>query len=234
MSASIVRGKPLTVLIALLAWFGVVLQLYLSLRLTGSMGMTTVQGLAIYFGYFTVLTNILVGMATTWPLVLPFSASGRFFAQPMAIGWVAASIAFVGVSYFVLLRHAWNPQGLQLMADVLMHYVVPVLVLAYSLFTLRRVPLRWTAPLWWSLYPVIYFAYVLMRGVIIGSYPYHFIDVSQLGYALTLRNAVALWAAFLVLAYVLMVLWRVRRPGYPGLDPGVIQPAINRRDKTRP
>lgn len=210
MNVSIARGKPLTVLIALLAWSGVVLQLYLSLHLTDSMGMTTVQGLAIYFGYFTVLTNILVGMATTWPLVLPSSASGRFFAQPTAIGWVAASIAFVGVSYFVLLRHVWNPQGLQLVADVLMHYVVPVLVVVYSLFALRRVALRWTAPLWWSVYPVVYFAYVLIRGVIIGRYPYHFIDVSQLGYAVTLRNAIVLWAAFLVLAYLLMLLWRRR------------------------
>lgn len=210
MNVSIARGKPLTVLIALLAWSGVVLQLYLSLHLTDSMGMTTVQGLAIYFGYFTVLTNILVGMATTWPLVLPSSASGRFFAQPTAIGWVAASIAFVGVSYFVLLRHVWNPQGLQLVADVLMHYVVPVLVVVYSLFALRRVALRWTAPLWWSVYPVVYFAYVLIRGVIIGRYPYHFIDVSQLGYVVTLRNAIVLWAAFLVLAYLLMLLWRRR------------------------
>ncbi|GLQ91877.1 Pr6Pr family membrane protein [Dyella acidisoli] len=208
MSASIARGKPLAVLIALLAWFGAGLQLYLSLRLTDSMGMNTTQGLAIYFGYFTVLTNILVGMATTWPLVLSASALGRFFVQPMAIGWVATSIAFVGVSYFVLLRHVWNPQGLQLVADVLMHYVVPSLVVLYSLFTLHRVALRWTAPLWWSLYPVIYFAYVLARGVIIGSYPYHFIDASQLGYALTLRNAAALWVAFLVLSYVLMLLWR--------------------------
>lgn len=208
MSASIARGKPLAVLIALLAWFGVGLQLYLSLHLTDSMGMTTAQGLVIYFGYFTVLTNILVGMATTWPLVLSASALGRFFAQPMAIGWVVASIAFVGVSYFVLLRHVWNPQGLQLVADVLMHYVVPALVVVYSLFALRRVTLRWTAPLWWSLYPVIYFAYVLVRGAIIGRYPYHFIDASQLGYALTLRNAVGLWVAFLVLAYLLMLLWR--------------------------
>lgn len=208
MSPPIVRGKPLAVLIALLAWFGAGLQLYLSLRLTDSIGMNITQGLVIYFGYFTVLTNILVGMATTWPLVLSASAPGRFFAQPMAIGWVATSIAFVGVSYFVLLRHVWNPQGLQLVADVLMHYVVPSLVVVYSLFALRRVTLRWTAPLWWSLYPVVYFAYVLVRGAIIGRYPYHFIDASQLGYALTLRNAVGLWAAFLVLAYLLMLLWR--------------------------
>ncbi len=209
MRASIETSRPLAALIAFVAWFGVVLQLYLSLRLTDARGMGTLQGLAIYFGYFTVLTNILVAVAATWPAVLPATAPGRFFTQPAAIGWVASSIAFVGVAYFVLLRHVWNPQGLQLLADVVMHYIVPALVVLYSVVALRRTVLRWTAPLWWSLYPVTYFVYVLLRGALMGRYPYHFIDVSQLGYALTLRNALGLWVAFLVLAYVLLLLWRI-------------------------
>lgn len=208
MSAPTVRARPLAVLIAVITWFAVVLQLYLSLRLTDSMGMNILQGLVIYLGYFTVLTNILVGLAITWPVVRPSSACGRFFAQPVAIGWVTASIAFVGLAYFVLLRHVWNPQGLQLVADVLLHYVVPLLMLSYSLVALRRKTLRWSAPLWWSLYPVGYFVYVLMRGVLVDHYPYHFIDASQLGYAVTLRNAAVLWMAFLLLAYALTVLWR--------------------------
>jgi hypothetical protein len=208
MSASIERSRPLAVLIAFAAWFGVVLQLYLSLRRTGSMGMSTAYGLAIYFGYFTVLTNILVGVAATWTMALPDTTFGRFFARPAATGWVAASIVFVGIAYFVLLRHVWNPQGLQLVADVLMHYIVPVLMLIYSVIALRRTTLRWTAPLWWSLYPVVYFVYVLLRGALMGRYPYRFIDVSQLGYALTLRNAAALWVAFQLLSYVLMLFWR--------------------------
>ena len=199
-------------LIAVLAWFGVALQLYLSLRLTDSMGMSILRGLAIYLGYFTVLTNMLVGVAATWPLLSPSSAWGRFFARPTTIGWVTASIAFVGLAYFALLRHAWNPQGLQLLADVLMHYIVPILVVIYSGTALRGHALRWTAPLWWSLYPLIYFVYVLVRGVLFDHYPYGFIDVSQLGYARTLRNAVFLWIAFLVLAYVLMLIWRWINP----------------------
>lgn len=221
MSASIERGRPLAALIAFTAWFGVLLQLYLSLRMTGSMGMSTAQGLAIYFGYFTVLTNILVGLAICWPIALPTTTLGRFFARPAAIGWVAASIAFVGVAYFTLLRHVWNPRGLQLLADVLMHYIVPALVLIHSGIALRHTALRWTAPLWWSLYPVIYFVYVLLRGALLGRYPYRFIDVSQLGYAVTLRNAAGLWVAFLLLAYVLMALWRIPR-------------AVNPRGRTQP
>ena len=208
MSASIARARPLAATIAVVAWFAVLLQLYVSLRLTHSLGMSTALGLAIYLGYFTVLTNLLVAVAVSLPLLAPASAWGGFFAQPMAIGWVTASISFVGVAYFTLLRHVWNPQGLQLLADVLTHYVIPLSVVSFSLTQLRRMQLRWTAPLWWSLYPVGYFIYILVRGLFIGRYPYHFIDASRLGYALTLRNAVGLWLAFLAISYLLMWLWR--------------------------
>ena len=208
MRASTAKARTLVALIAVVAWFGVFLQLYLSLRLTDAMGMGTSLGLAIYLGYFTVLTNLLVGVAAALPLLVPSSAAAGFFVRPATVGWVTASIAFVGMAYFVLLRHVWNPQGLQLLADVLMHYVVPALCVIYSVIALRRAPLRWTLPLWWSLYPAAYFFYVLVRGVAIGHYPYRFVDVSQLGYALVLRNAVVLLAAFLGLSYVLMLVWR--------------------------
>ena len=36
-------------------------------------------------------------------------------------------IAIVGITYSLLLRHMWNPQGTQKIADVLLHDVVPVL-----------------------------------------------------------------------------------------------------------
>lgn len=210
MNAWPVRSRPLATLIAITAWFGVGLQCWLSLRLTQAMGMTTVQGLAMYLGYFTVLTNILVSVAVTWPLAFPLSPAGKFFARPAAIGGVTASIAFVGLAYFVLLRHVWNPQGWQLVADVLMHYVVPTLVLIYSLMAIRQATLPWTAPLRWSLYPIAYFVYVLIRGTYIGRYPYDFIDVSRLGYAVTLRNAAGLLLAFLTLAYALVLIWRLQ------------------------
>lgn len=203
------NARPLAALIAMVGWVAILLQLYLSLRFATASGRTAAQGWVMYFGFFTVLTNILVCVAATLPLLAPASAPGRFFARPAAIGWVTASIAFVGIAYYVLLRHVWQPQGLQLVADVLLHYVSPSLFVIYSLIVLRGVVLRWTAPLWWSLYLAVYFVYVLVRGALIGSYPYGFIDVAKLGYAVALRNGCFLLIAFLLLAYLLMFVWRV-------------------------
>jgi hypothetical protein len=203
------KARPLAALIAIIGWAAVLLQLYLTLRFALAEGQTVGQGLVKYLGYFTIWTNLLVCLAATLPLLAPASLSGRFFGRPLVVGWVAASIAFGGLAYFVLLRHIWQPQGLQLIADVLLHYVVPILFVMYSLIALRGIALRWTAPLWWSIYLAIYFAYALVRGALVGSYPYGFIDVSVLGYAATVRNGVFLLLAFLLLAYVLLLTWRI-------------------------
>jgi hypothetical protein len=77
------------------------------------------------------------------------------------------------------------------------------------MLVLRGCALRWTAPLWWSIYLAIYFVYVLLRGALLGHYPYGFIDASALGYAVTLRNGFFLLIAFVLLAYLLMVAWRM-------------------------
>ena len=208
MHEPVARGRWLAALIAVIGWFALLLQLYLSIRLTRSGGRTVLDGVVLYFGFFTVLTNILAALAATLPLCAPRSKAGRFFARPEVIGWVTASIVFVGVAYYVLLRKLWAPQGWQLLADVLLHYAVPLLFLLYSVIALRGAWLRWSAPLRWSLYPVAYFVYVLVRGLLIGTYPYAFINPVTLGYVAVLRNACALWVAYVVLAYALLLLWR--------------------------
>jgi hypothetical protein len=74
-----VRG--LAILVAGVAWFGVLLQLYLSLKSSVANGKTIAEGLIIYFGYFTILTNILVALVLTLPLVAPASSAGRAAAD---------------------------------------------------------------------------------------------------------------------------------------------------------
>ena len=209
MATSSKAAKALLGLTAVAAFIALALQLYLSLRFADANGRSAGYGVVQYLGFFTITTNLLVLFASAPPMLAPASWMGRFFVRPAAVGWVASSILFVGAAYFVLLRHVWHPQGLQLVADVLLHYVVPILYLFFSFVALRSTRLRWVSPFWWSIYPLIYFVYALVRGALINAYPYGFIDASALGYATTFRNAIFLLIAFLVLAYLLILLWRV-------------------------
>ena len=114
-----------------LVWCGVLLQLYLSLDSAIAHGTGVVAGLVSYFGYFTIVTNLLVCISLTTPLIAPASSPGRFFARSDVTAGVATSIVFVGLAYHVLLRNVWNPQGLNLIANDLLHYITPIFFLAY-------------------------------------------------------------------------------------------------------
>ncbi len=193
------------------AWFGILLQLVLSLSLAAANGRSLVWGLVIYLGFFTVLTNILVGLVVVVPLVAPGSAAGRFFATPGATLTAAATIAMVGLAYHMLLRQVWNPQGWQLVADVVLHYVTPVLFLLYWWTIVPNGRLRGRHVVATVAYPAGYLAYMLIRGELMGVYPYHFADVHALGYAHVLWNALGLLSGIVILAAVLFALARVKQ-----------------------
>ncbi len=125
------KHARLTALVALVAWFGVLLQLALSLQLAAANGKSVVDGLVVYLGYFTVLTNLLVAVSLSWPLLNPLSAPGRWFQRPDVASAIVVSIGIVGLAYHLLLRHIWNPQGLQWLADATLHYATPLLCLVH-------------------------------------------------------------------------------------------------------
>jgi hypothetical protein len=205
------KNRSLVMMLAALAWFGVLLQLFVTLHSNLLSGKSLVGGIVSYFGYFTILTNILVCLSLTLPLTGPTTAAGRFFARSDVAAGVATSIVFVGLAYHFLLRNTWNPQGLQLLADILLHYVVPALFLLHWWFNFPKGALRWTYPLIWGLYPTVYLGYVLIRGRIIESYPYGFINPNAIGYQRTMINAVGLLLTFIVLGLLLVALGRVQR-----------------------
>jgi hypothetical protein len=198
---------------AVVSWSGVLLQAYLTVVASLAGGRSVVDGLILFFGYFTITTNILVCLALTLPLLSSTGTATRFFARSFSVAGIAAQIAFVALAYHFLLRKAWDPQGAQLFADVLLHYVVPALFVAYWFLYWRNGSLRWVYPLYWSLYPTAYFIYVLVRGEIIGAYPYAFIDVAAIGYRHVVANAVALLLAVIGLGLLIVLIDRsARRP----------------------
>jgi hypothetical protein len=198
-AAPVIRDRQALVLVATLAWFGVLLQLYLSVRLALQNQSSVAAGLVNFFSYLTVLTNIFVGLTSTLPVVFGNSRLGRWFGSGMVLGSATTAIVFVGISYHVLLRNVWSPQGLQRVADLTLHYVVPAVALAYWIVFPPRPRLPGWAPLSWCIYPLFYTVYALGLGELVGTYPYHFIDAGSLGYPRVLMNLLGLLIVFLVL-----------------------------------
>jgi hypothetical protein len=192
---------------ALLGWFALVLQLYLMLVQSPAGAPAMVGTVVTYFSFFTILTNILVAVIFTATV---FSL-GEFFRSSSVQAGAVAYIAIVGIVYRLLLRQLWNPQGLQWVADVILHDIIPVgYVLYWVLFGSRR-GLHWKDALAWLAYPAVYLVYLLVRGAVSGLYPYPFMDVKVLGYGSVLAHAAVLLLVFLGMGLLVVAVGRRTR-----------------------
>ena len=196
----------------MLGWAGLSIQMYLIFHSRWTLGASLLGGLMSFFSYFTVITNTLVATVLTCQLTSRESAARRWFLQPWVSSGIAVSIAVVSLAYNVLLRHLWDPEGWQWLADELMHDVMPLLFLAWWWMYVPKGTLRPRHMALWLLYPLLYFAYALLRGHVLAAYPYPFIDVDKLGYPQVLLNAGGLLVGFVTIALVVMGLdrWRGR------------------------
>jgi hypothetical protein len=194
--------------LACVAWFALGLQLYLMIATAPAGGSTALVRVVNYFSFFTILTNLLVALVLTVPLVAAETAWGRFFASAAMRAGTAVYIAIVGATYSLLLRQLWNPASAGKLADVLLHDAVPLFYVVYWLIFAPKAGLRWKNALLWLMYPMAYMLYTLVRGVITGWYPYHFIDAGVLGFPCALGNAAGLLLVFFVVGLLAVAVGR--------------------------
>jgi hypothetical protein len=201
--------------IAACAWLALGLQLYIEIlrSLAGGGPMATI--LVRYFSFFTILTNLLVALTLTLSLLPSKRAWVRFFSRAAVQTGVAVYIAVVGAIYSLLLRHIWSPVGLQKLADVLLHDVVPLAYVLYWLIFVPKAELRWRHAFLWLSYPLVYMVYTLLHGAVSGWYPYPFVDVAILGFPRALGNAGLILLLFLALGLLAVGIprWTARRVG---------------------
>ena len=182
-------------LIALAAFGGVGIQLWIFLDSPDFASPL----LAVWrmLAFFTILTNLMVGIVSAVSAIAPGSASGRLLAGANTRAGVVLYIGLVGVIYHLLLAGLWDPQGWQKIADQLLHTATPVMMATAWIFFDAKKELTLKALPQIIVYPVAYTVYALIRGAVDGFYPYPFIDVAEHGYARVLMNVAGLTAAFL-------------------------------------
>lgn len=174
---------------AALGWFAVGTQFVVSFPHFQSEGLSLGLSLLRYFGFYTVLTNIGVALS------LSFSEERT---NEKTKGAILVNIVVVGLIYNLILRHLWHPQGMALVADTILHQIIPILYLIYWLRFVEKGELQWVDPVKWLIFPLGYLIYVLVSGPILNFYPYPFIDVNHLGYSKVFLNSLFLTGIFLI------------------------------------
>lgn len=143
------------------------------------------------FSYFTVWSNLAVAVVWTAVARRPFVQS---LTRRVLIVDSLLMITVTGIIYAVLLAPHENPTGVSVYSNALEHQVVPIVtVLVWLIWGPRgRVDAR--AVLFSFAIPLVWVAYMLVRGAVIGAYPYDFVNVATRGY-----GAVAVTIALILL-----------------------------------
>jgi hypothetical protein len=196
------KNKSKTVYIALLAlivWFGLVLQFYISTEKYLSEGRTFGGAIVQLLSYFTIQNNFLVALSLTFILLKPSSSWGKFFSKTSTLTAIAFYITIVCLVYQIILRRQHTMHGLFALTNEILHTVSPPLFVLFWLIFVRKGNLQWIKALNWLIYPLLYLVYCLIRGAFTGYYPYSFIDGNVLSYLQITINSVGLLLVFLLM-----------------------------------
>lgn len=188
---------------AALGWFAVILQLILILGRQD--GLSAGAHIVNFFSYFTILSNVMSALMLT--------ASSANWRGPLARSAVQTAITVymtvTGLVYTFILADLWAPTGWQFVADSLLHYVMPAVVVVFWFFLVTKGTLRLGHLAWFLVFPLAYVLYSLIRGPIAEWYPYPFLDVALHGTSAVLLNALAMAVGFVLVGLLYMWLDRV-------------------------
>lgn len=191
---------------ALVGWAALILQYALMI------GGLTLHEVAIrtlnFFSFFTILTNLLVAIALTLPVLAGENRIGRWSRSEGVRAGVTMYAVVVGLVYHLLLHATWNPQGWSLVANIGLHYVMPAAMLLDWLVFTPKGRLCWIDAGKWLLFPLLYGGWTLLHGAVSGWYPYWFIDVGALGLAPALLNFGGLLVFFAVVGLIVVAIDR--------------------------
>lgn len=186
---------------------GLILQFSLSIPAYLEDGLPIWTALIKFFSYFTIQTNIILVLIYLTELFNPGWLS--LLAKPAARVMAAALITLVMAFYHFILAPTWQPEGLWKVADVVLHYVTPLIyifwfaVLRYS----RDVGISSIPKM--LIYPVLYVAYILVRGAITADYPYDIFDANLHGYPQVAVSSAVLLVGVIFLMLVAIAVDRI-------------------------
>ncbi|MDT5012415.1 MAG: hypothetical protein QOH57_4032 [Mycobacterium sp.] len=165
---------------------------------------------------FTYQANLLAALFYSWTLISP-----RVDARAGLRGAVVVYVLVAGVVWNAFLTDM--SMGYTA-ANVLLHVVMPLLVLAEWVLVGRGQPaLQWWQPLVWLAYPAGYLgAALLVLNQLGRRAPYFFLDPASAGALRVVLNVSLLAAIFLGLGYGLLALGRMR-VDQPEVEPPVIR-----------
>jgi hypothetical protein len=153
---------------------------------------------ANFFGYFTILSNIFAALVLIY-VALDWRAPLR--SLDVVRGAATFCMALAGIVFALLLTNLES--DLIPWVNAVVHYLMPVALIADWLVVPPRHRLTGGDAARWLVLPFVYVGYTLVRGAIVHWYPYPFLNVDQAGWDSVAWTIVTLFIGALALAAAL-------------------------------
>lgn len=161
-----------------------------------------------FFSYFTIESNaftVIVLVLTA--LALAYGVQNKLVA--MLRGANTLYMIIVGLVFTLLLSGIKDAEFTAVPWDnIVLHYIMPVAVVLDWLLDIPRQRVLYRKALVWLLFPLVYVFYSLIRGYLVGWYPYPFLDPSTSGYTGVTATSIVLLLVGMGLTWILV--WSVR------------------------
>ncbi|HVQ44079.1 MAG TPA: Pr6Pr family membrane protein [Candidatus Saccharimonadia bacterium] len=166
---------------------------------------------ANFFSFFTIESNLLAILIFLIAGLLAVKLPKPTTAWVQLRGAAVLYMTITGIVYVTLLSGL--EESLQTpipWINFVLHYLMPVVVLADWFLDLPRLRLSFKQGLVWLIFPAAYLVYSLVRGPVVGWYPYPFLDpqAQNQGYA-----GIAVTAAVMLgitLGFIAALTWTTR------------------------
>ncbi|MDQ2973103.1 MAG: Pr6Pr family membrane protein [bacterium] len=122
----------------------------------------------------------------------------------MIITGIVFSLLLSGLDNVALTAVPWD--------NVVLHYIMPIVLLVDWLVDRPAKALSFKQSLVWLIYPAVYVIYSLIRGALVGWYPYPFLNPETMGYLIVVSTSVGILVLSIALVWVLSKLSASNKP----------------------
>lgn len=169
---------------------------------------------ANFLSLFTNQSNFIAGIVLLAGAFLPASRA-HSHGWDIVRGAAVMYMTTTGVVYALLLGGLFNPfADDQTWMNSVLHQVMPVVLILDLLIQPLATRISMKDALIWTIYPLLFLAYSLVRGPIVDWYPYSFLSPDEVGgYGGVAMYTVAICIGFLLMAAFIAWISRTLRGG---------------------
>ena len=154
------------------------------------------------FGYFTIQSN-LIAVIYFW-VIFSLKMDEKSELWNKLIGAVVVYTTITFLVYATLLEPLYQETGLWLLGSICMHYINPILIIAYVIIYRKEHNASLKDALYWIIYPSLYLLGLLIVGLITNSFIYPFFQISEVGVLRFVLMIFGLVGLFLLLSFTIV------------------------------